>query len=86
MCTKCLDKEQWLEILPLTLSSLYSIFYNSNKFFYAIEFSGQGEACLTCLFAAARHNLKPLSANLTQNKTVMLSDGTYEYSKGLKRS
>jgi hypothetical protein len=62
MCTKCLDKEQCHEILPSTFSSFYRIFYNSNKFLYAIEFSGQCEACITCLFAAACKNLKSLSA------------------------
>jgi hypothetical protein len=82
MCTKCLDKEQCHEILPYTFSSVYSIFLKFYKFLYAIKFSAQCEACITCLFAAARQNLTPLSAyflyGLTQNK--------YEYSKGLKRS
>ena len=62
MCNKCLAKEQCHEILPSTFSFFYSIFLILIKFLYAVEFSDQCEACITCLFAAARQNSKPLSA------------------------
>jgi hypothetical protein len=39
------------------LFHLFTVLHNSNKFLYAVEFSGS-----VYLFAAASQNLKPLSA------------------------